>query len=59
MKLTAIDGTVLAENHHTLLVGDQEEARAYCAEMHAKVTAQANSYGKSYYRYFPALWEFE
>jgi beta-mannosidase len=59
MKLSTPDGKVLGENHHTLLVGDQELAKAYCAEMHAKVTAQANAYGKGYYRYFPELWEFE
>ena len=59
MKLTSSDGTVLSENFHTLLVGDQDEAKKYCFEMHEKVTASAKSYGKSYYRYFPEMWDFE
>ena len=59
MKLTSSEGEVLCENHHFLLVGDQEEAKKHCIEMHEKVTASANSYGKSYYRYFPELWDFE
>ena len=59
MKLTASDGTVLSRNFHTLLVGDQEEAKEYCRKMHEKVSASARSYGKSYYRYFPEMWDFE
>lgn len=59
MKLTNKDGEVLSENFHTLLIGDQEEAKEYCRNMHAKVSASANSYGKSYYRYFPDMWDFE
>jgi beta-mannosidase len=59
MQLIASDGEVLSENFHTLLVGDQEEAKQYCLEMHEKVTASAKSYGKSYYRYFPEMWDFE
>lgn len=59
MKLTDSQGKVLSENFHTLLVGDQAEAKQYCFDMHKKVTASANSYGKSYYRYFPDMWDFE
>ncbi|MEO0795500.1 MAG: sugar-binding domain-containing protein [Verrucomicrobiota bacterium] len=59
MQLVSEDGELLCDNWHTLLVGDQEEAKKFCKEMHEKVNASANSYGKSYYRYFPQLWDFE
>lgn len=59
MKLTDSSGAVLSENFHTLVVGDQAEAKQHCYNMHKEVTASANSYGKSYYRYFPEMWDFE
>ncbi|MGC6455247.1 MAG: beta-mannosidase [Coraliomargaritaceae bacterium] len=59
MQLTDSEGNLLSKNFHTLVVGDQDEAKAYCLEMNHKVKAKTEAYGKSYYRYFPQLWDFE
>ncbi|MEM0964974.1 MAG: sugar-binding domain-containing protein [Verrucomicrobiota bacterium] len=59
LQIVDRNGDILAENWHTLTIGDQLKAKKHCAEMHREIAASANSYGKSYYRYFPELWNFE
>jgi beta-mannosidase len=59
MKLTEASGKVVSENHHSLLVGDQESAKQRVRENYERNTARGDQYGLSYYRYHPDLWQFD
>lgn len=53
------EGATLAENHHTLLIDDQEAARARFRDLNDRTVARHGAMGKSYYRYFPELWDID
>jgi beta-mannosidase len=55
MILRDAGGTILAENFHTLAVGDQERAKAHCVELHREMENEKQRLGKGYYRYHPEL----
>ena len=59
MNLTAADGAVLAENSHTLSIGDQEQAKAHCVSLHKQMEDEKQDLGKGYYRYHPELLELD
>ena len=56
MTLAAEGGTVLSENFHPLSVGDQEQAKAHCVQLHRAMEDEKRDLGKGYYRYHPELW---
>ena len=51
------DGNVLANNHYTLLIADQAQAKEKSLRYLAKAQAQIDKYGHSIYRYWPNMWE--
>lgn len=59
LKLTAADGTVIAENEHVLLVDDQAEAKAEFGRLDDATRKKWGAFGKSYYRYHPELWDLD
>lgn len=59
LKLTDSDGRVIAENRHVLLIDDQEEAKAQFLKLNDETVARYGAFGKSYYRYFPELWDLD
>lgn len=59
MSLIKDDGAVLSHNTHTLSVGDQQQAKQHCVQIHNELTSEQELFGKSYYRYHPELWDFD
>ncbi len=59
LTLTGADGGVIAENFHTLLIDDQEKAKAEFARLDDETRKKYGAFGKSYYRYFPELWDLD
>lgn len=50
-------GAELSENHYTLLVGDQAEAKAQSLKFLSEAQARLDKCGHSIYRYWPEMWE--
>ncbi|VGO22015.1 glycoside hydrolase family 2 protein [Pontiella sulfatireligans] len=59
LKLTATDGAVLSDNHHTLLVGDHDAIKTELKERHRATCETMDRHGKSYFRYFPEQMQFD
>jgi beta-mannosidase len=55
LKNTADD--IVAENHYTLLVGDQDAAKAKSLEYLGEALKRLAKHGHSIYRYWPEMWE--
>ena len=51
------NGELLADNFYTLLVGNQEAAKAQSLTYLAEAQARLDKYGHSIYRYFPEMWK--
>ena len=51
------DGEVVADNHYTLLVGDQESAKAQSLKFLDEAMERLDRHGHSVYRYWPEMWE--
>lgn len=50
-------GKPLAKNKYTLLIGNQQEAKAQSLKFLAEATERFDKYGHSIYRYWPEMWE--
>ncbi|MEM9251749.1 MAG: glycoside hydrolase family 2 [Planctomycetota bacterium] len=59
LRLRTDDGRVLAENHHTLLVDDQDAAHAEAIRLNDEMNQGREHFGKSYYRYFPEMFDLD
>lgn len=51
------EGSVLSDNNYTLLIGDQQTAKAKSLAYLAEADARLEKYGHSIYRYWPEMWE--
>ncbi|MFI3207346.1 MAG: glycoside hydrolase family 2 TIM barrel-domain containing protein [Clostridia bacterium] len=51
------NGVVISDNEYMFLVADQEQAKAHAKELYAQMHLGRNKYGKSYYRYFPEMFD--
>ncbi|BFM20283.1 glycoside hydrolase family 2 protein [Gilvimarinus japonicus] len=59
ISLSDASGKTLADNHYTLLVGDQAAAKAQSLKYLAEATERLEKCGHSVYRYWPDMWEME
>ncbi|WOO43180.1 glycoside hydrolase family 2 protein [Rubellicoccus peritrichatus] len=59
MRLETPEGELLSCNHHTLLIGDQKKAKEMLFKRWQNTVERKDMHGKSYYRYFPELQNFE
>ncbi len=59
LSLTSEDGTPIAENAYTLLVGDQDAAKARSLAMKQDAATRLEQHGHSVYRYWPDMWSEE
>ena len=50
-------GEVIADNRYTLLVGDQQAAKAQSLEYLSEALERLDKHGHSVYRYWPEMWE--
>ncbi|MEM9419866.1 MAG: sugar-binding domain-containing protein [Planctomycetota bacterium] len=50
-------GNSIAKNFHVLLVDDQDQAKVRYRELNDANTAQRDELGKTYYRYFPEMYD--
>ncbi|MEM1085501.1 MAG: sugar-binding domain-containing protein [Verrucomicrobiota bacterium] len=59
MELTDASGASISKNKHLLSVGDQQEAKQRCLQIHAELMEEKEELGKGYYRYHPELWDLD
>ena len=57
LRLRDVAGDVVADNHYTLLVGDQDAAKAQSLQYLEKALERLERHGHSVYRYWPEMWE--
>lgn len=57
LSLKNSSGEIVAENQYTLLVGDQETAKAQSLQYLDKALERLERHGHSVYRYWPEMWE--
>lgn len=51
------EGDTVCDNHYTLLVGDQEAAKAQSLKYLDDAQRRLDKHGHSVYRYWPEMWE--
>ncbi len=59
LELVGGDGKVIAQNHHVLLVDDQEKAKAEYMRLNDETRDRVAKLGKGYYRYSPELFDLD
>ncbi|WP_096086323.1 glycoside hydrolase family 2 protein [Agaribacterium haliotis] len=59
LSLKDKDGNELSNNHYTLLVGDQDEAKAKSIEYLNGALEKFYKCGHSIYRFFPEMWDMD
>ncbi len=57
LELRTTEREVVGENSYTLLVGDQDAAKARSLELNAEAAARIREHGHSIYRYWTDMWE--